>query len=55
MTSNKRTHITKGLGVRHAGGDSQQRAHRIKKVRKTEVGTSKQAAQSTDVMRYRPE
>ena len=55
MASNQRTYIDKGLAVRQAGGDSHQRAHRIKKVRKPEVGTSKQAAQSTDAMGYRPE
>ena len=55
MASNKGTHITKGLGVRHAGGDAQPRAHRIKKVRNREVGNSKLEAQSTDTMGYRPE
>ena len=55
MASNQRTHITMGLGVRKAGGVSQHRAHRIKKVRNPAVGNSKQVAQSTEAMGSMPE
>jgi len=50
VASNQRTHITMGLGARQAGLTSQHMAHCIKKVRNPAVGTSQQAAQSTEAM-----
>ena len=54
MASNQRTYINKGLAVRQAGGASQHRDRSIKMVRDPAVGTSQQAAQSTEAMGSKP-